>query len=130
MAGNTSGWSGWSYFAGVMMILIGFFQGLIGFIALFNDEYVILTQNNALFVDITSWAWAHLLLGLIILLAGFGVLSGMVWARTVGVIMALISAVANLAFIPVYPIWSIIVIIVDIIVIYSLIVHGHELRQP
>ena len=77
----------------------------------------------------TTWGWVHFLLGLLVLFAGYAVMNGKVWGRTIGVLLAILSAVINLAFVPYYPIWSILVITVDILVIYALTVHGRDLAE-
>lgn len=119
---------GWISFASVMMILVGFFQAFVGLTAIFKDTFFVLTQNNLFSININAWGWIHLLLSLMVIAAGYGIMNGSVWARSVGVILAMLSAVANLAFIPYYPIWSILVIVVDVVVIFALIVHGGELK--
>jgi uncharacterized membrane protein len=125
-----SGWVGWLIFAGVMMILVGAFQVIDGLIALFNDElYVVRPNGLVVNVDYTAWGWTHLLLGILLIAAGLAILSGRVWGRTLGVIVALLSAIVNFAFIPAYPVWSILIITVDVLVIYALIAHGGELRK-
>jgi hypothetical protein len=80
-------------------------------------------------VNYNVWGWTHLLLGILILVCGVGLLAGNMAARTVAVILAGLSALANLAFIEAYPIWSIIVITIDVLVIYAVTVHGGELRD-
>ena len=109
-----TGWVGWLMFAGIMLILVGAFQAIDG-----------LVVN----VDYTAWGWTHLLLGILLIAAGYAVFSGRVWGRTLGVIAAILSAVVNFAFIPAYPVWSLLIITVDILVIYALIAHGGELRK-
>jgi hypothetical protein len=79
------------------------------------------------YLDLTTWGWVHIVAGVLVVLAGFGVLSGNVLARTVGVILAGLSIVANFLFLPVYPLWSIIVITIDVLVIWALTAHGREL---
>ena len=61
------------------------------------------------------------------LFAGFGVLTGAVWARTVAVIVALISAFASFAWLPWYPIWGIMIIVIDVVVIWALTAHGRDI---
>jgi hypothetical protein len=125
-----TGWVGWLVFAGVMMILVGAFQAIDGLIALFNDElYVVRPDGLVVNVDYTAWGWTHLLLGVVLIAAGYAVFSGKVWGRTLGVVAALVSAVVNFAFIPAYPVWSLLIIAVDVLVIYALIAHGGELRE-
>lgn len=126
---EVTGWVGWSYFAGIMMAVLGFFQAILGLTALFKDEYYVLIKNSIVSLDFTTWGWVHLALGLFVLIAGFALLAGQVWGRAVGVVLAVLIAVANLLFIPAYPVWSIIVIVVSILVIYALVVHGNELEE-
>ena len=129
-ASTSTGWVGLLVFAGIMMILVGSFQVIDGLIALFNDElYVVRPNGLVVNVDYTAWGWTHLLLGVLLIAAGYAVFSGKVWGRTLGVIAALLSAIVNFAFIPAYPVWSLLIITVDVLVIYALIAHGGELRE-
>jgi len=80
-------------------------------------------------VDYTAWGWTHLILGVLLLAAGAAIFSGRVWGRTIGVIAALLSAVVNFAFIAAYPLWSVLIITIDVLVIYALVAHGGEMRQ-
>jgi hypothetical protein len=113
-----------------MMFLLGAFQALQGLVALFEDGFYLVTARN-LVVDVNYnvWGAVHLTLGVLVLLSGMGVLTGNLAARTVGVILAGLSALANLVFIEAYPIWSLIIITVDVLVIYALTVHGGELKD-
>lgn len=118
---DTDDWSGWISFAGIMMILLGIFQLLEGLVALISPTYfLVAAEGVVLSLSYSTWGWVHLLLGALILAAGFGVMAGKVWARAVGIVLASLSAVANLLFIAAYPMWSIIVIAVDIAVIFAL----------
>lgn len=125
-----TGWAGWVVFGGVMMILLGFFQTIEGLVALLRDEYYLVRPSGlVLHVDYTTWGWTHLVIGIAALLTGVGLLAGNMAARVVGVILAVVSAIVNLVFIAAAPIWSTIVIVVDVIIIYAIIVHGRELRS-
>ena len=124
-----TGWTGWIGFAGVMMIIGGFLNAFYGLVAVVNDEWVVWTNRSAMYLDMTQWGWVHIILGLVVVLAGFGVFTGNVLARTLGVVIAAISLMANFFFIPAYPIWAITVIVIDLLVIWALTVHGHEMRQ-
>jgi hypothetical protein len=118
---------GFAYFAGFMMIMVGVFDLIQGFAALFKKDFFAATPNYIFHFDVSTWGWIHMLLGLVILLAGLGVFTGAVWARTVGVILAVIVAIENFAFIPIYPVWSIIVIAACVTVIWSLTAHGRDM---
>jgi len=88
------------------------------------------TKDYIIQLDTTQWGWIHLIVGLIVLFAGFSLLSGAVWARTVGVIMATVSAIANFAWIPHYPFWALTIIAIDVFVIWALTVHGRDIAEP
>jgi len=124
-----TGWTGWITFAGVMMIIGGALNLFYGIIAAVNDEWVVFTNRGDVYLDVSEWGWVHIILGAIVLLSGIGVFSGNILARTVGVIVASISLVANFFFLPVYPIWSLIVITIDVLVIWALTAHGREMRK-
>lgn len=124
-----SGWIGWVVFASVMMMLIGFFQIIYGLAAIFRQGFFVVTQNHLLVFNFTTWGWISLLLGIIVLAAGYELMRGAVWARVLAVFLAGLSIIANMAFVEAYPIWSIMIITFDIFIIYSLIVHGGELRE-
>ncbi|MFN2497254.1 MAG: hypothetical protein ABR608_15340 [Pseudonocardiaceae bacterium] len=125
-----TGWVGWIFFAGIIMILGGTFQAIAGLVAIFNEAYYLVPSSDLVVsVDYTGWGWAHLITGILVVAAGFGVLTGQTWARIVGVILAGISAILNIAFLAAYPLWSLIVIALDVVVIYALSVHGREMQN-
>ncbi len=126
---EVTGWAGWAAFAGLLMVLAGFFQVLVGISAIVRNTVYFVGPYNILSVDIANWGWLHLLLAILLLGAGLSVLKGNAYGRVVGVILAAISAVVNMAFIPAYPVWSILVMVVDIVIIYALVVHGGELGE-
>jgi hypothetical protein len=92
-----------------------------------EDEFYAVTPNYVFEFDDTTWGWVHLIGGIIILLAGFGLFSGAVWARTVGVIVATISAIISFFWIPLYPLWAITIIAIDVAVIWALTAHGRDI---
>ncbi|MFI7600377.1 hypothetical protein [Actinoplanes sp. NPDC049681] len=126
-----SGWTGFVVFGGIMLVMLGSFQAIEGFVALFKEDQYLVTRNGlTLTMDYTSWGWTHLFLGLAAIAIGIGVLLGQMWARVLGIVVAVLSALANIAFLPAYPIWCVIVIATDILVIYALAVHGDEVQGP
>jgi hypothetical protein len=124
-----TGWTGWIAFAGVMMIIAGALNLFYGIVAVVNDDWVVWTNRGNVVLDVSEWGWVHIILGGIVLLAGFGVFTGNILARTVGVIVASISLIVNFFYIPVYPLWSLIVITLDVLVIWALTAHGGEVRR-
>lgn len=126
---SPTGWVGWVYFAAWMMILLGALEAISGLAAIFKENYYVVTQNHLLVFNFKTWGWISLILGIIIFMAGLELLRGAAWARVVAVILAILSFVANMGFINAYPIWSIIMMIVDAFIIYALTVHGGELGE-
>jgi hypothetical protein len=125
-----SGWAiGYTTFAAFMMLLIGFFHAVAGLVAIIDDTFYVATKEYVFQFDRTTWGWIHLIAGIIIFLAGLGLFSGAVWARTVGVILAFISALLGFAWLPWYPIWGIIIIVIAVSVIWALTVHGHDIQK-
>jgi hypothetical protein len=124
-----TGWVGWIYFASVLMILAGTLNAIHGIIAVVNDEWVVWTNRGDLYLDLTDWGWIHFGVGIALVLAGFGVLTGNVLARAVAVLLACLSVIANFLYIPAFPVWALTVIAIDVFVIYALTAHGGELRE-
>jgi hypothetical protein len=116
-----SGWvTGMVAFAGFMLIMIGVFQAMNGIAALAKDSFYVLGRDYAYEIDITGWGWIHLILGVLVALAGFYVFTGTLWARLIGIFVAVASAVTNFMFVPYYPVWSILIIALNVVVIWAL----------
>jgi hypothetical protein len=96
-------------------------------VALFNDDFYVVGQKWIFEFDLTTWGWVHLIVGIGVAVAGLSVFSGAGWARFVGIGVAGFSALVNFMWLPYYPIWSLIIIALDVAVIWSLAVHGKEL---
>jgi hypothetical protein len=122
------GWVGWVIFGSVVMITLGLFHLIDGLVAIFEKGYYLVTSGHlVVHVNYAAWGWVHLVIGVMFVLSGFGVLAGMLWARVIGIVLAVLSAVVNLAFLAAYPVWGIILIALDILVIYALARHGREM---
>jgi hypothetical protein len=126
---EASGWAGWIGFAAIIALMLGGAHIIMGVVALLREEYY-LTSSDGLVVsvDYTAWGWAHLILGIVAVAAGVGLLQGRAWGRFLGIGLAVVSALANLAFMSAYPIWCAIIIAFDVIVIYALSVHWADVR--
>lgn len=125
-----SAWSGWIIFAGVMLALVGSFQIIEGLVALFEDGYYLVSRNGlVVHMSYTGWGWTHIALGAINILAGLGLFAGKTAARIWAILVAGVSAIANLSFTAAYPVWSITLVALDVIVIYALCAHWHELES-
>jgi len=108
------------------MIIDGVFGVLTGITALLNDKIYVTTPGYVYAYDLTTWGWIHLLLGVLIGFAGVAVLRGQTWGRVTGMVMAGVSLIANFMFIPHYPVWSIVIIALDVAIIWALAVYRRD----
>jgi hypothetical protein len=120
---------GWTIFASILLIMIGIFQAISGLVAIVNDTFYVVGEEWIFKFDISTWGWVHLLIGLVMALAGFFLFRGAMWARVVGIVVAAIAAIANFAWLPWYPLWSVIIITVSVFVIWALSVHGRDITK-
>ncbi|TXK42259.1 hypothetical protein [Nonomuraea sp. C10] len=128
-APQPTGWVGWVALAGIGMMILGCFQAFMGLVGIFNTDFYVVTANNlAIPVNYTFWGWFHLVMGVVVFLAGVAVMTGKTWGRVVGITLAALQALVNFAWLPAYPVWSTIVIVFDVLVIYALAVHGREMK--
>ena len=111
---------GLTVFAGAMMLTTGLFQAFEGIVAIANDSFYVNTRNYIFEIDTTTWGWIHLLLGVVVALVGGGVLSGATPARVLGIVLVVFSMIANFLFIPYYPLWSLMIVALDVAVIWAL----------
>ncbi len=119
---------GIALFGATLMIMVGVFQAIQGLVALFNDTFYVVGREYVFEFDLTSWGWAHLALGVLLMVAGGFLMAGATWARWTGVILAGVSAVANFMWLPYYPLWSILVIALDVAIIWALTAHGRAIE--
>jgi hypothetical protein len=125
---NSKSMAGWLGFAGILMLIVGsidFFQGLI---ALFEDEYFVVTRSGYLAVDLTAWGWIMLIWGVLLVLAGLGLVGGQGWARWFAIVVVSLNFIAQLGFLgnSQTPLWSLTVIALNIIVLYALTARWSE----
>jgi hypothetical protein len=127
---SPNGWAvGGIIFAAALMMMSGGFQALAGLVALFENKFYATTPNYTFELDATAWGWIHLIMGIVVGLAGVGVLMGNLAARIVGIGLAALSAVANFLFIPHYPFWSLTIIALDVFIIWALAAHGRDVAE-
>lgn len=124
-----TGWVGWAMFACVLMILVGGFNIIYGLVGIFDDQRLVPTGRGLLVFDISGWGWILLVTGLIMVFAALAVFNGKLWGRIVGMIMAGLNAWAQLTMLEAQPVWSALIIVVDVLVIYALSVHGREMAS-
>ena len=125
---NSRSMAGWIGFAGILMLIIGsidFFQGLI---ALFEDEYFVVTASGFLVVDLTAWGWIMLIWGVLLVVAGLGLLSAQAWARWFAIVAVSVNFIAQLGFLgnSQYPLWSLTAVALNVIVLFALTARWSE----
>jgi hypothetical protein len=123
-------WTGWIGFAAIMLALIGsitFFEGLV---AIFRDEYYVVTGKQVLIFDLTTWGWIMLFWGILLFIAGLGLAAKSGWARWFTIIVVSLNLIAQLGFLgnTQYPLWSLVVIGLEIVVLFALTARWGEVR--
>ncbi|KIQ61935.1 membrane protein [Kitasatospora griseola] len=107
-------------FAGVLMLVTGLLELFRGIMAVARDDIFVTTPNYVFKFDLTSWGWIHVVVGALVALTGLFVIRGLAWARIAGVVIASVSVVDSFLAIPYYPLWSVVVIALDVFIIWAL----------
>jgi len=120
-----SGWTGWIGFAGVLMVIVGGIDFFEGMIALFRGQYYFVNPSQIIVVNTTTWGWLTLLWGIVLVMAGFGILAGASWARWFAIIVGSLNFFQQLGFAgnSNAPLWGLTIMALTIVVLYALIVH-------
>jgi len=126
--------AGWKLFAGIMILIVGAMNMFDGLVAITNANYLKSVAGGSLghlpvTDNLKTWGWAVLIWGVILILAGFLIFSGNMFGRIVGVIVAGLNALLQLAYLPHYPFWSFTMIVIDVLIIYGLVAHGGRLDE-
>ncbi|KQX63499.1 hypothetical protein [Streptomyces sp. Root1310] len=114
------GLAGGVVFAGVLLLCSGVLAVLQGIAAIAEDDIYARVGSYAYELDLTGWGWIHLVLGVVAAATGAALLKGMTWARFAGIFLAALSLVTQFLFLPYEPLWSIVVMGIDVFVIWSL----------
>jgi hypothetical protein len=117
---------GFIYFAAFMMIMTGTFQALQGLAAIFEDSFFVVAPNYLYEIDVTAWGWVHLIWGIVVAVAGGYLFTGKLWARIIAIVVAGLSAIVNFTYIPYYPVWSLLIIALNVIVIWAVATRGGQ----
>ena len=125
---NSRSMAGWIGFAGILLLVVGAIDFMQGLIALFEDEYYVVTQSGFLAVDLTGWGWIMMIWGVLLVLGGLGLLSAQGWARWFAIVVVCLNFIAQLGFLgnSQTPIWSLTVVALNIIVLYALTARWSE----
>ena len=123
-------WVGLIAFAGAMLLLLGMFHIVEGLMALFRDEYFHVPASQlTVHVDWSVWGWTHIVTGVAMIAAGIGLFTGRTWARVVAVLVCMVSAIISLSFVGADPVWSTLMMSLDVLIIWAVIMHGGELKE-
>ncbi|MEV0705009.1 hypothetical protein AB0I53_44820 [Saccharopolyspora sp. NPDC050389] len=124
--GISTPWLGWVIFAGIVLLVVGVVQVIYGIAAFTRSGATIVPPAGT--ATLGHVGFAYIVLGVVLAAAGVGVMSGWMWARVVAIVIAVLSLLTNIAFFLGSPVWSSIVIVLDVIVIYALALHGKEVK--
>jgi len=129
--GTKSSMAGWIGFAGMLMLILGGIDVFQGLIALFEDEYYVVTQSGFLAVDLTAWGWIMLLWGVLFVLAGLGLMAGQGWARWFTIVVVSLNFFAQLGFLgnSQYPLWALTALALNVVVLYALTARWQESQE-
>jgi len=126
-----SSWAvGYAGIASVLLMVAGVFHFMVGLVGIIEDEFFVVTQEWVFEFDVTTWGWIHLLLGVVLFCSGILITTGNLLGRTIGIIVAAISMVANFLWLPYYPIWSAAIIALCVGIIWALSLHGRDIATP
>lgn len=126
---TNNGWMGWIGFAVVTLALAGIFHMIAGFVALFQEDVYGVTENAVWMFGYSQWGWIHILGGLLVFLAAGSLAQGHMYGRIIVVLVAMSSVVVNMAFVPIYPVWSLMMATLGVLVLWAVMVHGGELKE-
>jgi hypothetical protein len=115
---------GLTAFAAALMIVSGLWAALLGISALAKDHVFVVAPQYTYKINVSGWGWIHLILGIIVLIGGICLMLGQTWARILAIILAALSAIAQFLFLPYYPLWSILIIALDILIIWAVLTAG------
>ncbi len=118
---------GWTFYPAIMLVILGFLQIFTGLFGVIGNEVYVATEEYPLQLDSVTWGWIHLVVGALAMVVGFGLFAGRMWARTLGVIIAVVSALATFVWLPQFPLWGFAILAVNLLVIWALTVHGGDL---
>jgi hypothetical protein len=112
--------TGWTVFAGMVLVIVGFLDALWGLAGILNDQVLVVGGHGAIVADVTTWGWVHLILGSVMALTGMALFAGSSTARWVAVLFVTVNAISQIVFFPLAPLWAFLIIILDVTIIYQL----------
>jgi hypothetical protein len=131
MAAERSGkaLAGFVVFAGALLMVVGLVNVFQGFVALFADERLVMTRQNLVVVDVTAWGWTLIISGLLLMAVGGGLLAAQTWARITAIVLLCLHAVTQTAWLGAYPVWALLMIALDTVVLFALTARWSDVRD-
>jgi hypothetical protein len=127
MTTERSAWAvGYALFAAVILMIAGTFHFVLGLVGIIEEDFYVVGQKWVFEFDVTTWGWIHLLGGVVLFGSGILIVMGNLLGRIIGIIVAGLSAVVNFMWLPYYPVWSAVLIALDVAIIWALSVHGRD----
>jgi hypothetical protein len=120
--------TGWAVFAAVVLFVSGTFGTIWGLAAILNDQVITVGGRGVIVADFTTWGWIHLVVGAIMIATSFGLFAMSGWARWTAIFFAMLNAILQVGAFPVFPLWSVVAVALDVIVIYQLTVRWDVAR--
>lgn len=112
--------AGTTIVAAILLLTAGILSIVQGIAAVASDEIFVVGLEYTYSFDVTTWGWIHLVVGVLAVVTALALMTGATWARVVGVCLAGLSIVANFLWLPYYPVWAIVVIALDVLVIWAI----------
>jgi hypothetical protein len=126
---GVTGWTGWIMAAVTIMSIVGLFHIILGIGALFGQDWYMYASGSVWLFDSSAWGWSMIIGGFLLMLSAGLLMAGNMAGRILGTIVVLGSLIANLALAPAAPVWSITMVVLDVIILYAILAHGKEMKQ-
>jgi hypothetical protein len=111
--------AGTSIAAAILLLTVGVLSIFEGISAVAEDDLIVVGADYVYKFDTTTWGWIHIVIGILLVVAALGLMTGAMWARVVAIVLAALSIIANFMWLPYYPAWSVLVIALNIVVIWA-----------
>lgn len=112
---------GATFAAAIILVAAGLLSLLQGIAAVAKDELFVAGIEYTYEFDLTTWGWIHIVVGVLAVAIGLGLFTGAMWARVAGLIIAAISIVINFLWLPYYPLWGVVVIALDLVIMWAIV---------
>lgn len=121
---------GWTMFAAAVMIVVGTFDVIQGFVALFKDEVYVVAQSGLIITaDYTAWGWALIIWGAVLVIAALSLFAAGGFGRWFAIVVVTVNMIGQFAFLPAYPLWGVVAIGLSLAVLWALTLGWRDVRE-